>query len=112
MYDYQDFKPELFKEENQAAFLKIRDGIKATITIAGCISMDNAIGFANGEAANIVLNELKYEHHYKHTEQDMKDCFNAGVNRGVTVAAIITGRDIGEEFPRYDEYMEKFKDEE
>ena len=49
MYDYQDFKPELFKEENQEAFLKIRDGIKATITIAGCISMDKAIEFAQGD---------------------------------------------------------------
>lgn len=47
MYDYQDFKPELFKEENQEAFLKIRDGIKATIKIAGCISMEKAIGFSN-----------------------------------------------------------------
>jgi len=46
MYDYQDFKPELFKEENQEAFLKIRDGMKATITIAGCITMDRAIGFS------------------------------------------------------------------
>ncbi len=46
MYDYQDYKPELFKEENQEAFLKIRDGINATITIAGCITMDKAIGFS------------------------------------------------------------------
>lgn len=66
--------------------------------------------FASGEAARIVLSNLKYEHHYKHTEPDMRDCFNAGVNRGVTVAAIITGRDIGEEFPRYDEYMKKYEE--
>ena len=45
MYDYKDYKPELFKEENQEDFLKIRDGIKATIQIAGCITMDKAIGF-------------------------------------------------------------------
>jgi len=50
MYDYADFKPELFKEENQEAFLKIRDGIMATITIAGCISMEKAIGFAKGDS--------------------------------------------------------------
>lgn len=50
MYDYQDYKPELFKEENQEDFLKIRDGIKATIKIAGCISMDKAIGFAQGDS--------------------------------------------------------------
>jgi len=48
MYDYKDFKPELFKEKNQEDFLKIRDGIKATITIAGCITMEKAIGFARG----------------------------------------------------------------
>ena len=68
--------------------------------------------FASGEAAHIVLNDLKYEHHYKHTEPDMRDCFNAGINRGITIACIITKRDIGEEFPTYDKYMEKFKDEE
>ena len=49
MYDYEDYKPELFKEENQVMFLKIRDGINATITIAGCITMDKAIGFGKGD---------------------------------------------------------------
>ncbi|MHA1170356.1 MAG: hypothetical protein ACTSRU_21215 [Candidatus Hodarchaeales archaeon] len=49
MYDYQDYKPELFKEENQEMFLKIRDGIAATIQIAGCITMGKAIDFGNGD---------------------------------------------------------------
>jgi len=49
MYDYQDYKPELFKEENQEDFLKIRDGINATIAIAGCITLDKAISFAIGD---------------------------------------------------------------
>ena len=49
MYDYQDYKPELFKEENQEMFLKIRDGINATITIAGCITLDKAIGCGRGD---------------------------------------------------------------
>ena len=68
--------------------------------------------FASGEAANIVLNDLKYEHHYKHTEPDMRDCFNAGINRGVTIACILTKRDLGEEFPSYQEYMKKFEKKE
>ena len=49
MYDYQDYKPEIFKEENLETFLKIRDGIAATITIAGCITMGKAINFGNGD---------------------------------------------------------------
>ena len=64
--------------------------------------------FASGEAANMVLDNLIYEHVLAFNEQDMKDCFFAGVNRGVTIAAIITKRDIGEEFPTYEKYMERF----
>jgi len=67
--------------------------------------------FASGEAAYIVLDNLKSETIQRFNEQDMHDCFNAGVNRGVTIACIITHRDIGEEFPTYQEYMKKFKEE-
>jgi len=49
MYDYQDYKPELFKEENQEEFLKIRDGIEAITTLAGCITMGKAIDFGKGD---------------------------------------------------------------
>ena len=68
--------------------------------------------FASGEAAIIVLNDLKYEHHFKFTEPDMRDAFSAGVNRGVTIAAIITKHDLGEEFPPYKEYMKKYDEDE
>lgn len=67
--------------------------------------------FASGEAAYIVLDNIKSEKVQRFNEQDMHDCFNAGVNRGVTIAAIITHRDIGEEFPTYQEYMKKYDEE-
>jgi len=66
--------------------------------------------FASGCAADIILWDLKHERDNAFSEQDMKDCFAAGVNRGVTIAAIITRRDLGEEFPTYQEYMKKFEE--
>jgi len=66
--------------------------------------------FATGLAAQIVLDDLKYERDNAFSEQDMKDCFSAGINRGVTIAAIITKHDLGEEFPCYQEYMKKFEE--
>jgi len=68
--------------------------------------------FASGEAAYIVLNDLKSETVERFSEQDMNDCFNAGVNRGVTIACIITKRDLEAEFPTYREYMKKYDEEE
>ena len=68
--------------------------------------------FASGQAAHIVLNDLKSETIQRFTEQDMHDSFNAGINRGVTIAAIITRRDIGEEFPNYQDYMKRFDEDE
>jgi len=66
--------------------------------------------FASGEAANMVLDCLKYDRDNAFSEQEMHDCFNAGVNRGVAITCIITKRDIGEEFPSYQEYMKKFEE--
>ena len=66
---------------------------------------------ATGYAAQIVLDDLKNERENAFSKQDMKDCFNAGVNRGVTIAAIITRHDIGEEFPSYEDYMKKYDEE-
>jgi len=65
--------------------------------------------FASGLAAQIVLDDLKHERDNAFSEQDMHDCFNAGVNRGVTIAAIITRHDLGEEYPTYQEYMKRFE---
>lgn len=66
--------------------------------------------FASGEAAHIVLCDLKSERDNAFSEQDMHDCFNAGVNRGVTIASIITKNEIGEEFPTYQEYMKRYEE--
>lgn len=66
--------------------------------------------FASGEAAYIILEYLRTERDNAFSEQDMKDCFSAGISRGVYVAAIIMKRDLGEEFPPYKEYMEKYKE--
>ena len=49
MYKYEELKPEIFKEENQEDFLKIRDGIEAVTTLAGCITMGKAIEFGKGD---------------------------------------------------------------
>lgn len=76
------------------------------------IRYEDGGAFASGCAAQIVLDDLKHERDNAFSEQDMKDCFSAGVNRGVTIAAIITKHDLGEEFPPYQEYMKKFEDEE
>lgn len=67
---------------------------------------------ASGEAAYIVLNDLKSDHIQRFNEQDMKDCFGAGVNRGVSLAAKILKRDIDEEFPPFSKYMEKYNEDE
>lgn len=72
------------------------------------ISHEHTDATATGYAAEIILNALKNEKDNGFSEQDMHDCFTAGVNRGVTIAAIITRRDIGEEFPSYGEYMKKY----
>ena len=39
----------------------------------------------------------------------MKDCFGAGINKGVTIACIITHKDLDEEFPSYKEYMKRYE---
>ena len=66
---------------------------------------------ATGLVAYIVLENLKAERDNAFSEQDMNDCFNAGVNRGVTIACIITKRDLEAEFPTYREYMKKYDEE-
>ena len=76
------------------------------------ISNEHCDASATGLAAQIVLDALKYEHHFKFTEPDMNHSFNAGINRGITIACIITKRDIGEEFPSYPEYMKRYEEEE
>lgn len=67
--------------------------------------------FASGLAAQIVLDDLKHERDNGFSEQDMHDCFNGGINRGITIACIIIKRDIGVEFPSYPDYMKKFEDQ-
>jgi len=66
--------------------------------------------FATGLAAQIVLDDLKYERDNAFSEQDMKDCFSAGINRGVNIAAMLRNIDLGETYPAYQEYMKKFEE--
>ena len=66
--------------------------------------------FASGSAAYIVLSDLRYEKMDTFNKQDMHDCFNAGVNRGVAIAAILTKRELDEEFPTYNEYMKRYEE--
>jgi hypothetical protein len=67
--------------------------------------------FASGEAANIVLADLKSEHGITFDKAEMKDCFFAGMNRGCYAASLIAGRPI-ESFPSFDEYIEKYNENE
>ena len=39
MYNYQELKPQLFTEDNQRLFLKVRDKLNALLTVAGCARM-------------------------------------------------------------------------
>lgn len=43
MYIYNELKPEVFKEENQKSFLKIRDRVHEIIGHIGVITMEDAI---------------------------------------------------------------------
>ena len=65
--------------------------------------------FARGEAASIVLSNLKNKNHFN--EEDMINCFNAGINRGITITCIVTRKNIKEEFPTYDEYMKRYEED-
>lgn len=67
--------------------------------------------FASGEAAQIVLDSIKYENRYKFTRDDMNLCFGAGLNHGVSIASKITKRDLGVEFPTYAEFMKRYNEE-
>jgi len=72
------------------------------------IKHEDGDAFASGLAAQIVLDNLKHEKNNAFSEQDMHDCFNAGINRGINIAAIIMKRELDEEFPTYQEYMKKY----
>ena len=47
-YLYETEKPELFTEEGQRMFLKIRDHTKALLEAAGAVSLENMIQGAGG----------------------------------------------------------------
>ncbi len=49
MYNYQQQRPLLFTEEGQLMFIKIRDKVKALITVAGCFRMDSVLSMALGD---------------------------------------------------------------
>lgn len=75
------------------------------------ISYSDGGASASGLAATIVLDDLKHERDNAFNELDMHDCFNAGTNRGVAITAMIMKKEIGEEYPTYQEYMKKFEEE-
>jgi hypothetical protein len=75
------------------------------------ISHEHCDASATGFAAEIVLDYLKTDRDNGFSEQDMHDCFSAGVNRGVTIAAIITRRELYMEFPSYQEYMKRYDED-
>lgn len=48
MYNYPKMKPEVFTEQGQVMFLRIRDGIQKAFDIAGAVRMEEAMKFAGG----------------------------------------------------------------
>lgn len=50
MYNYQEMKHEVFKEENQEQFLKIRDNISELLKTAGACTVERAIKGATGDS--------------------------------------------------------------
>lgn len=43
MYNYQEIKQELFKEENQETFLEVRDKVKQLLKTAGAFTITKAM---------------------------------------------------------------------
>jgi len=50
MYDYQAMKPEIFTEEGQELFLKIRDNVQTLLKISGAFDMDHATRSLGGNS--------------------------------------------------------------
>ena len=78
------------------------------------IRYEDGGAFASGAAADIVLWDLQHERDNAFSEQDMHDCFTAGVNRGVAIATLLINKDKSflQEFPSYEEYMKKYNENE
>ena len=78
------------------------------------IRYEDGGAFASGMAADLVLWDLKHERDNAFSEQDMKDCFVAGTNRGVGIATLLINRDkeFLKEFPNYENYMKKYNEKE
>ena len=68
--------------------------------------------FASGQAADIVLADLKYEATQLYSKEEMGDCFRAGYERGIFVASVITRHPIDGHYPGFDEHMKKYKENE
>lgn len=55
MYEYARMRPEVFTEQGQVMFLRIRDGIQDALKSSGAIRMQEAISFAGGGDAWVML---------------------------------------------------------
>ena len=72
------------------------------------IRFEDGGAFATGLAAQIVLDDLKYEKN-AFDRDEMGEAFKAGHERGVYVASVITGRPIDGHYPQFDEFIHKLK---
>ena len=54
MYNYQEMKPTLFTEENQAKLLQARDKIKELLATAGAFRADKIINLCKGDSWTIL----------------------------------------------------------
>lgn len=68
------------------------------------IRFEDGGAFATGLAAQIVLDDLKYEKN-AFNEEEMGKAFRAGHERGVYVASVIKGTPIDGHYPQFDEFI-------
>jgi len=50
MYEYKNFREQIFTEEGQRNFLKVRDHVKKLLAMAGCFTIDKAISVLSGDS--------------------------------------------------------------
>lgn len=49
MYNYNEMKPQIFTEEGQVTFLKIRDNVHKILKVSGAVRMEEAIRESHGD---------------------------------------------------------------
>jgi hypothetical protein len=73
------------------------------------IRYEDGGAFASGCAADIVLYDLKHERNNAFSLKEMKNSFNAGMNRGVYIASLIMNRPIDNKYQTFNEFIRYYE---